>query len=124
MRPRGIGRGPIRAAMRQARYQRYYNRGSQANWESMKASDAKEAESLGKFFALAGLVISGVLIAFVLGSVSVFHGFVMVILTSPLWVGAAILLAICEPNRINNCSAGAASSIKKAVEVNRRQNRK
>ena len=96
MRPRGIGRGPIRAAMRQARYQRYYNRGSQANWESMKAMDAAAGSSLAKFFGYSGFLIAGILIAFIAGAVSPFHGLVMVVLTAPIWLLAGICLKLSD----------------------------
>ena len=84
----------MRACMRQARYQRYYDRGGKANWEAMKAADASEGASLARFFGYTGLVIAGVLIALVASQLGAFHMFVMLILTSPLWGGAAILLAI------------------------------
>ena len=84
----------MRACMRQARYQRYYDRGSKANWEAMKAADASEGASLARFFGFTALVIAGVLIAFTASQLGAFHMFVMLVLTSPLWGGAAILLAM------------------------------
>ena len=96
MRPRGLGRGPIKAFMRDARYQRYYNRGSRANWEAMKAADANMLRDVGEFLGLTGLVIAGFLIALVAANLGGFHTFVMLILTSPLWGGAALLLKVSE----------------------------
>ena len=84
----------MRACMRQARYQRYYDRGSKANWEAMKAADASEGASLARFFGYLALVIAGVLIALVASQLGAFHMFVMLVLTSPLWIGGALLLAI------------------------------
>jgi hypothetical protein len=94
MRPRGFGRGYVSAYARQARYQRYYNRGSNANWKAMKASDAKAGTAIAKFLAYTLLVITGLLIAVVAAQLGGFHVFVMFILTSPLWGGAAILLTL------------------------------
>ena len=89
--PRRIGSSGwlMHAAARQS----YYNRGSKANWEAMKAADASEGASLARFFGFTALVIAGVLIAFTASQLGAFHMFVMLILTSPLWGGAAILLA-------------------------------
>ena len=82
--------------MRDARYQRYYNRGSRANWEAMKAADANELRDVGRFLGFMGLVIAGCLIALAAANLGDFHTFVMLILTSPLWGGAALLLKINE----------------------------
>ena len=94
MRPRGAGRGIGAAVSRQLRYQRYYNRGSKANWEAMKAEDARAGGSIMNFLAYLALVVSGVLVAFIGSQLGGFHMFVMLILTSPLWGGAAILLTM------------------------------
>ena len=56
----------MRAAMRQARYQRYYNRGSRANWERMQAEEADEVLCcLGVVIGVPFLVIGIPLIGFV-----------------------------------------------------------
>ena len=81
------------AYMRQARYQRYYNRGSKANWEAMKAADRKTGAALANFFGFSALVIAGLLVALVTSQLGVFHMFVMLILTSPLWGVGALLIA-------------------------------
>ena len=114
----------MRACMRQARYQRYYNRGSKANWEAMKADDAFLGASIARFFGYLALVVAGLLVAFIGAQLGAFHMVVMVILTSPLWGGAAILLTLCQPTWISNASPKAASAIKESVAVNRRQLRK
>ena len=114
----------MRACVRQARYQRYYNRGSKANWEAMKAADAREGAAIAKFFGYLALVVAGLLVAFVASQLGAFHMFVMGILTSPLWGGAAILLTLCQPTWISNASPKAASAIKESVAVNRRQLKK
>jgi hypothetical protein len=110
--------------MRQSRYQRYYNRGSQANWEAMKADDALVGASIARFFGYLALVVAGLLVAFVAAQLGAFHTVVMVILTSPLWGGAALLLTLCQPTWVSNTSPKAASAIKESVAVNRRQFRK
>ena len=91
MRPRGFGRGYVSAYARQARYQRYYNRGSKDNWEAMKASDERAGKAIAKFLAYTLFVITGLLLSLVAAQLGGFHFFVMCILTSPLWVGAAII---------------------------------
>ena len=78
--------------MHAAARQRHYNRGSKANGEATKA--AKAGVSLAGFFGFTTLVIAGVLIAFTASQLGAFHMFVMLVLTSPLWGGAAILLAV------------------------------
>ena len=70
MRPRGAGRGIGAAVSRQLRYQRYYNRGSKANWEAMKADEAGAAGLLicritERFVGFLALVVAGVLVAFI-----------------------------------------------------------
>ena len=50
MRPRGYGRGWKSAAMRQARYQRYYTRGSNAAWTAERRADDHAYEALAIWF--------------------------------------------------------------------------
>ena len=66
--------------------QRHYNHGSQT----------KDLSDVGKFLGFTCLVIAGLLIALVAANLGSFHTFVMLILTSPLWGGAALLLKISE----------------------------
>jgi hypothetical protein len=79
--------------MHAAARQRYYNRGSNANWKAERAINTGDGAFIGRFFGYTGLVITGGLVALsaLLGP---FHMFVMLVLTSPLWGGAAILLAV------------------------------
>ena len=94
MRPRGVGRGYVSAYARQARYQRYYNRGSNANWKAMKASEEKAATAIAKFVAFTLLVLAGLLIALIAAVLGGHHVLTMYVLTIPLWGGAAIILKL------------------------------
>ena len=79
--------------MHAAARQRYYNRGSNANWKAERATNTGDAAFIGRFLGYTGLVIAAglVTLATLLGP---FHMFVMLVLTSPLWGGAAILLVV------------------------------
>ena len=78
--------------MHAAARQRYYNRGSNANWKAERATNAGDAAFIGRFLGYTGLVIAGVLVALVASQLGAFHTFVMLVLTSPLWIIGAILL--------------------------------
>ena len=77
--------------MKAAARQRYYNRGSNADWKAERAANG-DAAFICRFFGYTGLVIAGVLVALVASQLGAFHTFVMLVLTSPLWIIGAILL--------------------------------
>ena len=79
-RPRGAGRGLVRAAIRQSRYQEYYNRGTNAAWQAQQEDDTT---SLLKFFSLACWASALVLFALIPTGT-------MIVLLTPLWVGGLL----------------------------------
>ena len=81
--------------MRQSRYQRYYNRGSKANWEAMKAADEKEATDVAKFLSYVALAVCAAMVAFIGASLSGFHAGVLLVMTAVVWIPALLILRFC-----------------------------
>ena len=63
MRPRGYGRGWKSAAIRQARYQRYYTRGSNAAWTAERRADDHAYEALAIWFlkGIGAIAVCGII---------------------------------------------------------------
>jgi hypothetical protein len=61
MRPRGYGRGWKSAAARQARYQRYYTRASNAGWTAERRADDAiyESVAIGLLKGIGAIVLCG-----------------------------------------------------------------
>ena len=93
MRPRGAGRGWVSAVKRQARYQRYYRRGSNASWQASKRQN--DAVLMG-FSKILGWLLLGLsaLVVLVAGGVSGFHAVIMLVLTAPFWGLGLFLIAL------------------------------
>ena len=86
-RPRGpLGGGLMRAAMRQSRYQRYYDRGSQANWEAIKREDAAEARAICMCLSYAAIGLTAFFMCLAPTAP------VMLILAAPFWIPAVVYL--------------------------------